>query len=119
MVAPGASGMQMVRTAVFVLLVGAALAASAADISWNNPAGGSAAVGGNWLGGKVPGVGDTALFGLPGSYTVQVPEAMTTVGLTATGGDATLALPAGGWTLTQPAINALGLQVGSAAGNTL
>ncbi|MFO0899223.1 MAG: hypothetical protein U0836_17495 [Pirellulales bacterium] len=109
----------MVRTAVFVLLVGATLAASAAEISWNNPAGGSAAVGGNWLGGKVPGIADSALFGLPGTYTVQVPQTTTTVGLTANAGDVSLALPAGGWTLTQPAINAPGLQVGSAAGNTL
>ena len=115
----GASGMQMVRTAVFVLSIGAALAASAAEISWNNPAGGSAAVGGNWQGGKVPGAADTALFGLPGTYTVQVPEALTTLGLTATGGDVSLTLPEAGWTLTQPAVNAPGLLVGSAAGNTL
>jgi hypothetical protein len=59
--------MQMVRTAVFVLAVSAAFGATAAEISWTNPAGGDATVGANWSGGKAPGATDSALFNLAGA----------------------------------------------------
>jgi T5SS/PEP-CTERM-associated repeat protein len=40
-------------------------------LNWNNPAGGLYGDGANWAGGVVPGAGDTAIFNVDGTYTVN------------------------------------------------
>lgn len=72
------------RTALLLALSCVALAGTvhpvlAANINWNNAAGGSATTAGNWSPAVVPGAGDAAGFGLGGGYTVTWPAPVDTM----------------------------------------
>ena len=54
----------------------------AADISWNNAAGGNWGVATNWSGGVVPGANDNAIITLAGTYTVTLNVSATVGSLT-------------------------------------
>src|SRR5262245_18483672 len=53
-----------------------------ADISWNNPAGGSWQIPGNWSPPQVPGNDDNAFITLGGSYSVNLDGAVSVQALT-------------------------------------
>ncbi len=82
---------------LFLLLVLANLAASAATITWKNPAGGLWSQPTNWQPAQVPGPLDTAVIDLAGVFPVQVNSATTVSNLSlgGPGSNPTLSLTAG------------------------
>jgi T5SS/PEP-CTERM-associated repeat protein len=77
-----------------IMVLGGASFGHAAD--WVNAAGGNFSDAINWSGGVVPGAGDTAAFGIAGSYHVLLPSMPTVVGGTAiTKGAVGLNVPVG------------------------
>lgn len=66
--------------------------AVADDLAWINPAGGSWHNAANWSPARVPGPADTALFTLPGAYTVTLGNDADAARVRQSGGDVTLQL---------------------------
>ncbi len=87
----------------FLLLVLSSLAATAATITWKNPAGGLWNQSTNWQPAQVPGPLDTAVIQLAGAFTVQVNSAATVSNLSlgGPGSNPTLSLTAGILTVSQ------------------
>ncbi|TVQ59385.1 MAG: hypothetical protein EA379_11075 [Phycisphaerales bacterium] len=78
---------RIVLAAGFLLSVGA-LDAAAVDRFWTNTNGGEFGNAGNWAG-AAPDVSDTAIFGVPGTFTVTFPVTAQTAGLLMRDGDVT------------------------------
>jgi hypothetical protein len=82
------------------LLAAAAPPAPGQTFSWNNPAGGNWNVGANWLGGAVPGAGQSAVIDLPGAYTVSLTDNRSIAAVTLNQSTATLEQTGGDLTAT-------------------
>lgn len=91
-------------SSTFLLLVLSSIAATAATITWKNPAGGLWSQPTNWQPAQVPGPLDTAVIqALHGAFTVQVNSATTVSNLSlgGPGSNPTLSLAAGILTVSQ------------------
>src|SRR5205085_4991332 len=62
-----------------------------ANITWGNAAGGTFNVGGNWLGGVVPGANDTPVFSLNSTYNVLLNNSPTNAAVTFSAGTVSFA----------------------------
>jgi hypothetical protein len=87
----------------FLLLVLSSIAASAATITWKNPAGGLWNQSTNWQPAQVPGPLDSVVIDLAGAFSVQVNSAATVSNLSlgGPGSNPTLSLTAGVLTVSQ------------------
>ncbi len=94
------SGMRDSLLGVFLAFVALEGVSRAADISWNNPAGGSWGTASNWNPAMVPGAADTALITLAGTYTVTLNVSATVASLTLGGATGTQTLSNTAQTLT-------------------